>query len=441
MASSSSSLVRQVYLITYSQVNKEKCPSKEKLSDFVIEEFGSDLIEKWVCCEEPHKDGGSHYHFACKLIKLKRWKMIKLLIRRKHSISVNFSDHHTNYYSAYKYVIKDGDFISSESHPDYTNIPQTTPASKKRRSESVDKALGAKLNEGESGSGDNTKAARQRSSDLVDVFDMIVRLNITTDLELCAQVNKELSDGKRDLAKFVLSKGEKARNDIISTSWKIHGAPEQLKLLKHERMAIFEECAETECCCETPNLWCESACEIIDGNGMRRCEFASSIFKALKEGRKKDNNIMLVGPSNIGKTFLLKPLCKIFKVFANPATTTFAWVGAELADIVFLNDFRWSEKVMAWADILNMLEGCPVHIAAPKSHYSQDILWQCDTPIFCTSSTIIRKYDNGRLNEMETEMMSTRWRVFKFTNPIANPRDIKPCVKCFYQFITVYRER
>ena len=43
--------------------------------------------------------------------------------------------------------------------------------------------------------------------------------------------------------------------------------------------------------------------------------------------------------------------------FRNPATGTFAWVGAEEAEIIMLNDFRWKPSIIAWADMLLLLEG------------------------------------------------------------------------------------
>ena len=48
---------------------------------------------------------------------------------------------------------------------------------------------------------------------------------------------------------------------------------------------------------------------------------------------------MITGPANCGKTFIFNPLREIYETFTNPATGTFAWVGAELAEVIFLNDF------------------------------------------------------------------------------------------------------
>ena len=51
----------------------------------------------------------------------------------------------------------------------------------------------------------------------------------------------------------------------------------------------------------------------------------------------------------------------MFRTLSNPATTTFAWVGAAEAEVVFLTDFRWSPKIILWHDLLLLLEGQEVH--------------------------------------------------------------------------------
>ena len=91
----------------------------------------------------------------------------------------------------------------------------------------------------------------------------------------------------------------------------------------------------------------------------------------LEKGRGKYRNILLTGPANCGKTFILNPLNVGYKTFSNPASTSFAWIGVENCEILFLNDFRWSIQILAWHDMLLLLEGQTVHLPAPKSHYAQ----------------------------------------------------------------------
>ena len=111
-------------------------------------------------------------------------------------------------------------------------------------------------------------------------------------------------------------------------------------------------------------------------------------------------------------------------------------MGVEQAEIIFLNDFRWSEKLISWQDLLKLLEGDAIHIAASKTHFSKDIVMDKDTPIFATSISPIRSYSNGRINELETEMMEVRMKTFRFYNQFQQQiKELPPCPKCFADLV------
>lgn len=61
--------------------------------------------------------------------------------------------------------------------------------------------------------------------------------------------------------------------------------------------------------------------------------------------------------TNCGKTFLLKPLEIIFRTFTNPANAKYAWVGADQAEVIALQDFHWSSELICWKNLLILLEG------------------------------------------------------------------------------------
>ena len=88
--------------------------------------------------------------------------------------------------------------------------------------------------------------------------------------------------------------------------------------------------------------WLSCAREVLRRNGIDEHYFTQSVYELLEKGRGKFHNIMIVGVANCGKTFILNPLNVIYNTFSNPASTSFAWVGAEKAEIIFLSDFRWS---------------------------------------------------------------------------------------------------
>ena len=177
--------------------------------------------------------------------------------------------------------------------------------------------------------------------------------------------------------------------------------------------------------------------KILHNNSISLEFFRTAVKDLLVNGRGKYKNIMLTGPANFGKTFLLNPLTTINNIFSNPATGTFAWVGVDKAECIFLNDFHWSPQLVPWHDFFLLLEGQTVHLPAPKSHFSKDIAVKSDTPIFCTTKYPILFLKNGVLDQLETEMMKVQWNLFElsYVIPRESQRVITSCWKCFSDLI------
>ena len=143
---------------------------------------------------------------------------------------------------------------------------------------------------------------------------------------------------------------------------------------------------------------------------------------------------MIIGSANCGKTFMLSPLQTLFKTFSNPANDKYAWIGVDEAGCIFLNDFRWSNEVIAWKDFLPLLEGQEVHLPSPKNQYARDLSIKHDAPIFATGKERIRYVGKYMAHdEHETEMMKVRWNYFSIHHQIAerDQRAVAPCNKCF----------
>ena len=64
-------------------------------------------IVQWVFSQERHSSGGTHYHMAVKLSHARRWLRVRNYLDDNHSIQVNFSSVHSNYYSAWRYTTKE----------------------------------------------------------------------------------------------------------------------------------------------------------------------------------------------------------------------------------------------------------------------------------------------------------------------------------------------
>ena len=84
-----------------------------------------------------------------------------------------------------------------------------------------------------------------------------------------------------------------------------------------------------------------------------------------------------------------------------------------------------------------MLEGQPVHLPAPKSHFCKDIVFDKDTPIVGTSKHELVFVRGGVVDERETEMMQVRWRIFHLSRQISqqDQKTVPPCGKCFARLV------
>ena len=133
--------------------------------------------------------------------------------------------------------------------------------------------------------------------------------------------------------------------------------------------------------------WLACARQVLDKNGVSLQFFGQTVLELLEKGRGKYRNLLIVGPANCGKTFILNPLNVIYNTFSNPASTSFAWVGAEKAECIFLNDVRWSPAIIQWHDLLLLLEGQLVHLPAPK-YITQRTLCSTATPQFLQQAKI-----------------------------------------------------
>ena len=71
------------------------------------------------------------------------------------------------------------------------------------------------------------------------------------------------------------------------------------------------------------------------------------------------------------------------------------------------------------------------------AHYGEKPMSTKDTPIFETSKTKIQKYEYWQVDEVETEMLDSRWRnfVFLYKFDVNTKTDLEPCSRCFAKLI------
>lgn len=74
---------------------------------------------------------------------------------------------------------------------------------------------------------------------------------------------------------------------------------------------------------------------------------------------ENNNKILFTGPTNYGKTFLLKPSKEVYKerLSGNLSSDKFGWVGSEKAIVILSQDFRWNKDSIQWDNLLLLFEG------------------------------------------------------------------------------------
>lgn len=434
---------RRQYLVTYSQCNLEKFPTRESFGEMVEAEFnvGTSLakVSHWACCRETHQDGGSHYHCALKLTSVKKWVSVKERIQKNHNISVHFSDSHDYYLSAYRYLCKeDEDVAHSADHPNLTDAK--SPATKKsilankRKSSTTTNTPAAA---GTTNTGGKAKKRLRLSNQDTAMF--VRNNNIKNYTALLSAAEERRKEGLNDLSDFVFNRPEKHIRELIDKSWKMAEAPEKSLQEKRDRMDILIKFKnESQCVCG--GEWLVCAKEVLSLNDIPELEFRTAVHKSLRLGRGKFRNVIAVGPSNCGKTFMFKPLTNIYgdDVFENPANHKFGWVGADKATIIMLQDFRWSKDLVTWKDLLLLLEGEKVKFPAPRNLFKDDVCISGNVAIFATSKSEIKfKGTYNSTDNQEDEMMRSRWRVFNFAHVFKekDQKQVEACGVCFANFI------
>ena len=434
---------RRQYLITYSQADEQRFPTRESFGNMLENEFNTGnsqvKVSHWACCKETHEEHGFHYHCCLKLTGVKKWSRVKNAITKKYGIVVNFSDH-DQYIYAYRYVCKaDRDVAHSDNHPDLSQVGSP-------RTKASTSALREAARKRKSATNVNTKSTvcernkRKRRLSNLEVADFIVAKNITTVEQIFAKADARKQEGESDLANFLLSRTQKSTEELITKSWMLKQASSEIQRDETTRIEKVRNAATDACIDGCDGSWLECAIEVLSLNGIEIAVFASYIFELLAQGRGKFRNVMIYGQTNCAKTFMLKPLKCIFgdRLFDNPANDKYAWVGADKADVILLQDFRFCKDVITWKDLLLLLEGETVKLPAPKNHFATDVVISSDVPIFATSKApIVFKGPYNVEDECETEMMNSRWKMIRFKHAFEekDQKKVEPCGSCFARLV------
>ncbi len=420
---------RLVYLVTYSQADLEKFPNRAEFAQIIANGFESKGVSvvQWIVSLEAHQVEGYHYHVAVKLSRRMRFANVRKAIYDQHTINVNFSEGEEGdtYYSAFLYVRKhDDEYVTSPNHPEMTALPQVT-----------DRATASRCKKGRSNTKDG-KRKRDRMSDF-DLLTIVQEKKFKSRIEVMSLASRLQLQGNSSLARFIANRGSKCVDNALSLAKELAESTETLLRQCKSRLDILRAELLQDCVTGCEKSWLNCAVEVVSQNGIDVPAFAKAIFDLLQLGRGKFRNVYIHGPANCGKSFILQPLKLIYKCFLNPAHGTFAWVGVDESELVFLNDFRWNPTLISWETFLVLLEGDVTHLPAPKNFCHRDIEVKNDVPIVATADMPIVFVKGGTIDQVNTRMMEVRWRSFHFWKVISESqrKEIAPCGRCFAEFV------
>ena len=182
---------------------------------------------------------------------------------------------------------------------------------------------------------------RKRKLQPSDLYKNVTKNNIKTNLQLCFHAMMALNENNNLLLSWSWKENIKE-----GTAWKLNTTAAAIKRNNKSRLPIQEKSWSKRYILGCASQRLAQAQDTLLKNNIDINLLTTPAKSALVKGRGKQRNVMLVGTSNSGKIFLLKPLKIIVSCFVTPAKGTINWVGAENSQCVFLNDFRWSTKVI-----------------------------------------------------------------------------------------------
>ena len=241
---------------------------------------------------------------------------------------------------AYRYITKyDGNVYHSEGHPTLQRIEKNKSAANAN--------IVYRANRNKSGNVDSDAAkGKKRKLSREEVGDYCVEKGIKTLNELMSDAQRRKVEGDTTLSSFIYGGNSlKSVRETIDIAWMMQKSVSKVRNLSTPRLQQLRNAAATACVNNCNGGWIHYALDVLEKNNINKYVYAHAIRNLLEKGRGKRRNLLLIGRGNTAKTFLLNPLKEVYpEHFSNPAASSFSWIGADEASVIFLNNYIWYSK-------------------------------------------------------------------------------------------------
>ena len=296
------------------------------------------VLEELAVFLEPHEDGSPHFAALVRSADRHKWRPLGEWLRAKKNVSVDFGANIKSWTDGIVYycVASERKGIAGIDHSphQWSRHGKPTP---------VRDLLPEKFR--------HPGVVRKNKVTQMQFLQICREHQVQDECEIWAIACVQEDAGDKGLMTFLME-GDPERS--LAKAFKAMGAQEIARRKKMTRVQILEEAAKAPCVCEANfgehGYMYVRMKEILHLNSIDG-PFQAAVFDALQQGRSKDRNIFTVGPSDSGKSTLVKGLQEIFRIYKPPdpaGKPTFPLSTLPGKEIILLNEFAWDERIISW---------------------------------------------------------------------------------------------
>lgn len=449
---------RRAYSISFSSPSR---PQLKKPADFSKQEFAillkkrhtqmfvetaakeglaatdQNTIHKVMVWDELHADGEMHKYCMVLADRPYSCEPVRALLAKEDKVHIMFGTSHSYWWTGVVY----GSVPSVHKALEEIDAQPYHSEGLTVREELMDMAKGARVADKErvraflgvpAGS---AKPQAQSRLGKEELGELIQSNGWRTRASICAAARAEKSDNPT-FYNTLLHMGPKELEDLMSWVWELEGVDLHEEPVEDRLAKLCHTAANGTCSCG--GRWIPAAERMMELQGLDSKDFRRIVVRALKHGRRKGYNVLIVGSPNGGKSFTFKVLAKIFKTFKTSEMDNFPLQGIHGMEVAVLQDVRFESFGLHWDGWLRWAEGEDVKVKLPRNHFKESMEYNGMAPIFATMASpfeypLSEARKTGRNVEYENGQFRSRFTTVTYRTPIpVEERDstLDPCERC-----------